>query len=386
MRWVTLSLISSAIAMVTAAAQPAAPRVRLVEELRLDATTEDFPSVTRVFVGPDGRIVVPINADMHLRVYDTSGKKIGVVGRRGSGPGEFNSVSLVGWAADTMWVGDVRQYRTSFFAPDLTLLRTTAWSQSPTPINDAERLGYFYPAAILPDGSAIGEGLIMPTGTERGPSRGSATVRRSSSGALTLLARRPPDEEAPWMMWVSGLGQLVPFALQPQRVFDARRFAELTAPIPTSQDGTFNVTVISTTGDTVYSRRYPFRGVLIPRAAKDSAAASFLGRRTEGPADTPRRFQAMAHERMSSWYIPVETIMLGHDRTVWIGMRPAAEGRPYLVLNAAGDPVGTVTVPRSTRVRQARADRIWVTETDDDGLSSVVRYRVIGLQCGRPGC
>ena len=123
------------------------------------------------------------------------------------------------------------------------------------------------------------------------------------------------------------------------------------------------------------------RILVVPRGGH-----SFLGRRTEGPADTPRRFQAMAHERMSSWYIPVETIMLGHDRTVWIGMRPAAEGRPYLVLNAAGDPVGTVTVPRSTRVRQARADRIWVTETDDDGLSSVVRYRVIGLQCGRPGC
>ena len=94
----------------------------------------------------------------------------------------------------------------------------------------------------------------------------------------------------------------------------------------------------------------------------------------------------LAHERMSSWYIPVETITLGLDRTVWIGLRPTVEGRSYLVLNAAGDPVGTVVVPRSTRVRQARADRIWVTETDNDGLSSVVRYRVAGLQCGRPGC
>ena len=94
----------------------------------------------------------------------------------------------------------------------------------------------------------------------------------------------------------------------------------------------------------------------------------------------------LAHERMSSWYIPVETITLGLDRTVWIGLRPTDEGRSYLVLNASGDPVGTVVVPQSTRVRQARADRIWVTETDNDGLSSVVRYRVVGLQCGRPGC
>jgi hypothetical protein len=33
-------------------------------------------------------------------------------------------------------------------------------------------------------------------------------------------------------------------------------------------------------------------------------------------------------------------------------------------------------LPRSTRVRQATAARIWVTETDEDGLSSVVRYRL----------
>jgi len=37
-------------------------------------------------------------------------------------------------------------------------------------------------------------------------------------------------------------------------------------------------------------------------------------------------------------------------------------------------------------VRQASATRVWVTETDDDGLSSVVRYRVLGLNCGAGGC
>lgn len=386
MRWMLRSIGSLAITVVTAAAQPAAPRVRLVEELRLDATVEDFPAVSRLYVGPEGRIVVPINTDMQLRVYDSSGRKTAVVGRRGSGPGEFNSLSLLGWVADTFWVADIRQYRTSFFGPDLKLLRTSAWDRSPVPISSGERLGFFFPAAILTDGSTIGEGLIMSTGGERGPSRGSATVRRSSTGALTILARRPADEEAPWMMWVSGLGQLVPFALQPQRVVDTRRFAELTAPLPARQDGTFNVRVISSSGDTVYAREYAFRGVPIPSAARDSAAASFLKRNTEGPAGTQSRFQAMALERMPSWYIPVETITLGLDRTVWIGMRPTSEGRSYLVLNAAGDPVGSVIVPGSTRVRQASAERLWVTETDDDGLSSVVRYRVMGLQCGPPGC
>lgn len=386
MRWVTLAVSAAAIPLATAVAQPVAPMARLVEDLRLDATREDFPAVGRIYVGPDESIVVPVNQDMQLRVYDSSGRKTGVVGRRGSGPGEFTSLALLGWLGDTMWVGDIRQYRTSFFAPDLKLLRTSAWSQAQTEIGAGERLGYFYPATLLSDGSALGEGLVIATGGERGPSRGSATARQSRSGDLKILVRRPPDEESPWMMYVSGLGYGIPFALQPQRVYDARRFAELSAPIPTRPDGTFRVTVLSIDGDTVFSRQYPFRGVPIPQSAKDSAAAWFLNRPTEGPSDTPRRFSTLARERMGSWYIPVESILLGLDETVWIGMRPTDEGRRYLVLNAAGDPVGSVMVPRSTRVRQARADRIWVTETDDDGLSSVVRYRVVGLQCGRAGC
>jgi hypothetical protein len=70
---------------------------------------------------------------------------------------------------------------------------------------------------------------------------------------------------------------------------------------------------------------------------------------------------------------------LGLDQTIWIGMRPTGEERGYLILNGRGDPIGSLMVPTSTRIRQASATRIWVTETDDDGLSSVVRYRVLGL-------
>lgn len=52
-----------------------------------------------------------------------------------------------------------------------------------------------------------------------------------------------------------------------------------------------------------------------------------------------------------------------------------------LILNGRAEPVGSLMLPASTRVRQATANHVWVTETDTDGLSSVVRYRVEGLSC-----
>lgn len=200
-----------------------------------------------------------------------------------------------------------------------------------------------------------------------------------------------PSENDPRMMWVAGFGRGVPFSLQPQYSFayDGSRVAELTAPVPASETSYFAVTVFRATGDTVFSRRYQFRGVPIAKQAKDSALAAMVprsGRVSEGPQDLPQRFQAIARERMSNWYIPVESITLGLDQTIWIGLRPTDEGRVTLILNGRGDPIGTLLLPRSSRVRQATASQVWVTETDDDGLTSVVRYRVDGLSCGALRC
>ena len=100
----------------------------------------------------------------------------------------------------------------------------------------------------------------------------------------------------------------------------------------------------------------------------------------------PQRFQSIARARMSNWYVPVETITLGLDQTIWISMRPTAEGRPVLILNGRGDPIGSLLLPRTSRLRQARATHVWVTDTDPDGLTSVVRFRVEGLRCGAVPC
>jgi hypothetical protein len=372
-------------------AQPVAPRVRLVEDLRLDATTEDFPTVGRIYVGTKGQIVIPLRQDGHLRIYDAAGKRVATVGRRGSGPGEFMMFAGVGWFHDTLWVSDIQQRRTTFIGPDHEVLRTTIFPQAEQLAGHEGQVGYFDAIAMRPDGSVIGMGIHMPGGTGgRGAARQVFVLRPPGGGLREIIEPRYGDNED-WSMTVAGLTRGVPFSLQPQYAVarDGSRLAELHAPIPRRQDGTFSVRVFSPSGDTLVFRTFPFRGVPIPRRSADSALAAMMpapGRPREGPADLPQRFQALARERMSQWYIPVETLTLGLDQTVWIGMRPTDEGRGYLILNDRGDPIGSVMVPTSTRVRQASATHIWVTETDDDGLSSVVRYRVLGLTCGAGGC
>jgi hypothetical protein len=229
-----------------------------------------------------------------------------------------------------------------------------------------------------------------PAATANRSSRQGVLTIRSSDGTYLIALRMPPSERDSRMMWISGFGRSVPFSLQPQHSFpwDASRFGELTAPLPTSERSHFTVTVFRATGDAIFSRRYEFRGVPIPVRAKDRALAAMLprgGRVSEGPQDLPQRFQALARERMSSWYIPAETITLGFDQTIWIGMRLSDAGREYLILNGRGDPIGSLLLPRSSRLRQANGTHIWATETDDDGLTSV-RYRIQALRCGAVPC
>jgi hypothetical protein len=368
-------------------AQPDAPRVRIIEELRLDATAEDFPRVAQVYVGPRRQIVVPIQTDQQLRVYDAAGKRLAAFGRRGAGPGEFFHMSFVGWSGDSIWVGDIRQRRTTFIGPDYKLIRTEIWPQSDRREGETARISAFDPLALLPDGSWLGQAVIWSA--NRDGYRSILAVRSPTGSMRTVLAMN--FETDPRMMWIAGFGRDVPFSLQPQYSFayDGSRVAELTAPMPSAETSFFAVTVYRASGDTAFTRRYPFRGVPIPKRVADSALAAMIpaaGRATEGPADLPQRFQAMARERMSSWYIPVETITLGLDQTIWVGMRPTEEGRLYLVLNNRGDPVASMLLPRTSRLRQATATQVWVTETDNDGLTSVVRYRVQGLSCGTVRC
>ena len=184
-----------------------------------------------------------------------------------------------------------------------------------------------------------------------------------------------------------GFTDFAPFVFVPTTVTSVTgdRIAHM-ASIATSRDGgTFTVSVFRPTGDTTFVRSFPFLGVAISKSARDSALAEYSegGERGKAVID---RLQEQARQKLPPAYAGVENILLGLDNTVWITLRATAEGRPALVLNGKGDPIATVLVPKNSRLRQANATQLWMTEKDSDGLISVVRYKVSGINCGATGC
>ena len=374
------------------------PAVELVEELRLDPNAEDFSVVGRIWVGPKRQLVVPLPQDRQIRMYDSSGARIAAVGREGSGPGEFQSLSSMGWTADTLWVFDIAQRRVTFIAPDGQVLRAAALpaaaDRSARLQNSDHTVGYFAPSAIGADGSMTGEARTLPPTETRATWPGRAVLHIPAERAdsslepegghrqARIVAQPPAYEDPRWYMEASGFGNYVPFGARAIVAYaNDGRFAYLTTELGEDGRGTFTLTVFDAAGDTTLARSYPFEGIAIPARVRDSALAAFIpaeGRPREGPADLPQRFQDMARERMPGFYPPVMAMVLGLDDSIWLTMRDTADARRALILNGDGDPLGSLSLPPRMTIRQATSTHVWVTQTDEDGLASVLRYRVRG--------
>lgn len=309
---------------------PSPPRARLVEDLRIDAEREDVPRVSNVAVGPRGSIAVPLYVEGKIKLFDSTGKALFTVGRQGAGPGELNRIANIGWVADTMWVTDVNQRRVSYFGPNGKLIRTAA---NPLMSNK--------------------------------PVLGTAGPKQIGYFMATSVQNPIPFVEAPSFAFSS----------------DLEHVAALT-PLQTSPTGgTITVSLLRTTGITLFSKTFAYVGEPIPKAVRDSAIPAELkgdGPVTEGPSNMRVQRHAIAKRKTPTIYAGASFILLGLDNTVWLGLRSKPEGQTVLAFNAQGDAFASIVLPKNTRLRQASARNLWVTKTDDAGLSSVVRYRMVG--------
>ncbi|MEX2283305.1 MAG: hypothetical protein WEE89_12550 [Gemmatimonadota bacterium] len=375
-----------------ACAQDRAPHALSViearEDLRLDAEAEDFSAVSRVSVGPQGEIAVPLPQDMHIRLYDAKGRRIATVGRRGSGPGEFRHLGSLSWAADTLVVIDARLRRVSYVAADGVYVRSvTLPAPMGAPIDGTggdTAMAFFNPSAAAADGSLLGTAALMSGGrvtTEQ------VVVRWTPGQPARVLARPPAYNHERWMMTIGGFENPVPFAFEPQMSVSATadRFTFLTADQSSVSEARFRVTLFGAGGDTLFDGTY--QGAVLPVSARerDSAIAALAprGLPTEGPIDLPARFQAVARERMPSLHPPVRRVILGRGGTVWVELRALTDSVRALALDELGRELGMIVLPPRSRLQQADADHVWATQADDSGLMSIVRYRLIGRHPAR---
>ena len=346
---------------------------QLVEDLRLDANAEDFSMIGRLYVGPQQEIVVPEPQDMRFRLYDSTGTLVARIGRRGEGPGEFQHLGSVFWAADTMIAYDARQDRVTYLLADGTLVRTEGVPFRAPNWGGGSGFHAFDPTAVDDEGAMLGVAYASGVSTDgTWESSGQVVLRVSRDGKPRVVGSPPQFDDERWSVTVSGVTNFVPFVFWPRTEIapDGSRFLFATTDQSTL-DGTFDLTMLHPGGDTVFSRVHVYGGEPIPAAALDSAIAA-----TRSESGRLRRARAMARERAPAVYAPTD-VTLGLDGTVWLELRPTDRGTRVVVLSETGDSIASLLLPPRSKIRQASLTHVWVTETDELGLASVVRYRVI---------
>ncbi len=143
----------------------------------------------------------------------------------------------------------------------------------------------------------------------------------------------------------------------------------LRAPTGNPEPGTFRLVRVDAAGDTAFDRAFAFEPVPLPADTLDRRAAE---------VSEDRR----ADFRESRWVPevrpPVEALAQGSDGTIWLQREPVADTVDWWAIDpATGDHIGTLPVPRGSRIVESRGDDVVVVRTDEFDVEYVQRWRLV---------
>lgn len=340
------------------------------EVWRVNGRDAELGTIGWMTAHPSGAIVVSDPRERRVMIFNREGERVASVGRRGAGPGEFQTLSGVGWLGDTLWIGDAANRRFTFLRPNGALITTTPWPLRLSPSGRADLPAPPIVASvpmIRTDGS-----LVLMSGRLTGALAG---IARRAAEPATALVRADPD--ARLIRVVGGVPGV--------SCWGAASFEEFSPLCPTykiafARDGsrfvvagpahgwptspTVRITSISSVGDTLFRADVPVPLVRVPRSVLDSNRGRPL------PPGSPRA------STLPEFYPPVEAVLVGRDGTTWVEVRSTAAFGRWLVLDPMGAVIGHADFPDNVVLKEVGRGYALGFERDADDVPSPVMYEV----------
>lgn len=358
-------------------------------ELRIGSVDDPetaLSGVGSILSADDGRFYVAQPQDGQVRIHAQSGALLRRFGSPGEGPGEFATMGAMGWwgaGRDTLWVHDLRLRRISLFTPEGAFVRTQPIKNPP--YQQVMNVGV---QAILPDGTGLGVPTYPSALLAQGQIRAIPVLRFAvSGGEPDAVVEMEPGQRALALQFGDGFSysnQLYGDAALAAISSEAARVAVVERPVATGPSmARFRVTMLGHAGDTLWSRDYPYEPLPIPPAEADTALArrveasmEFATRMGLTRADVEREVRAKLY--LPAFRPPLASALLSSDGALWLERTEAPEARliRWLGLDPAGEPMAALELPYHTRLRSVMGSTAWAVETDDYGVSYVLRMRL----------
>jgi hypothetical protein len=354
-----------------------APELRIGSE---NAADYSLSNVAHLTVHPrTGAVYIAQPQEGLIRVYDAQGRFVRTIGRKGSGPGEFQGVYRLGWRADTLYAPDTRLPRISLFSAQGKHLGTLGAAG----VSLGQHFPNVYPVGLLANGSVVARsnlsaGLMVNgvvtsvpvaevsrEGRLRGhlPSLRARDTQGAIRGAnsITFFKQPFPDQSA--------------FALAP----DGSSVVVVHAPPAEDRAAArFQVIRLRSASDTVYSRSYRYTPQPVPREVVDSIVEErlheLIGRGMSRPAAEKAVRDAL---KIPAYLPPLRAVLLGQDGRVWLQQTgPGGGPARWLVLDPTGGIIAEAAVPDGAQLLEVHNDVAWGVELDELDIPYVVRYRI----------
>jgi hypothetical protein len=333
----------------------------------------------------DGRIVVADGASLQLRFFDSAGGFIGAAGGRGSGPGEFRRLDMLGaLPGDTIFALSLLS-EVTFFDPHGAFLRQVDGSRDRAGLPDGPRIV----AAVLGDQS-------LALGPIPRPSPGPHPTRWVESLPMVLV---PRDTSR----WVS-LGNL-PFMLltmddgmpRPPWFAPVAAFAAHGTSLYAGYGGEYAIRVFAADGTLTRIIRRRWTPTRVTDADIDEYVTEWSKRwvRGTGP-DAERQKRDLRDDPYASEVPAYSQLLVDRTGRLWVREAHLADAPAagqlntsplvpsvWSVFDADGGWLGDVTMPARFMPTDVGRDYVLGIARDADGVETVVAYGY-GAGANRP--
>ncbi|MCZ8204754.1 hypothetical protein [Gemmatimonas sp.] len=328
-----------------------------------------------VAIGDNGQIAITDGATF-VGVADASGR-VQRVGRAGSGPGEIQQTSALGWVGDTLWVIDSRLRRITWFHAgrlhhtvsfvggrrsgqllDLPMALTPLGAVAPS-MGDGQAATLYKPRRwslflASPDGAQVRDSLF-----DMVDPAGALTVKRGNG---TMVLRQPYS-----------LRTLVGWSGNGTWLVRADRASQSEGPLGGTQP---HISLRDARGRIVYDVPLPIAARTLPPAEVarlvDSAVATLNRNPRLPPTTTAEYRRALA---VPPRVPAVSQLVVRNDGSVLLRPWPAPDGQAdHLVIAADGRVRNTLRLPPGVHILAADTNRIIATRENDDGDVDIVVF------------
>lgn len=351
----------------------AAPDVRIGG----DATPQTTFTRIAVVRAPTGEVVVEDNGSGELRLFSPSGEFIRNLSRRGNGPGEYQSRSLLWRSDDTVFVVTF-----SPGAPDVYSYTTAGGFRSRMTVRAAN-----IPRAISALGRLTsGRFLISKRNafTVLDPNLRAGEVSRNSdtlgiltvgdSGGVTWIGTFPAATRITYASpFLQGRATYLNTVLGPFLVTGVSG-----NQVWLGDSGAGEITIFDVSGSRIRTVAMPTPQRPLNEPAVEAAARRAIAAATNDNARA--RAEALYAKAARPRTAPrFASFTPGVDGEMWVSLfteDPTAPTR-FLVMDRSGKPVAQAVVPSNVSVAEIGRDYVLGRAIDADGVESVVLYRLV---------